>query len=43
MRMVKKEGVYADHLSEEEWQALFGESDDKEFYGSQKAASLLNT
>ena len=26
-------GVYADHLTSEEWQNLFGNSDDEEFAG----------
>ena len=27
------EGLYADHLTSEEWQNLFGDSDDEEFAG----------
>ena len=27
------EGMYADHLTPEEWQNLFGDSDDEEFAG----------
>ena len=27
------EGVYADHLTPEEWQNLFGDSDDEDFAG----------
>ena len=33
--------VYADHLTSEEWQNLFGDSDDEDFAGFEWAETLL--
>ena len=35
------EGAYADHLTSEEWQNLFGDSEDEEFAGFEWAGTLL--